>query len=137
MTGPLGTRLTRFVVGTAALLAAGTVATGCAASAGDLARTSCAHVTSSITLYDRATRATDQAEATRLKGLAYIELLSAIPIAAQAAYHDIQWEALSTTLSEASRVPEPVLVPALQSECQNADNSVFNQTPPPSSPTST
>lgn len=133
MTGPLGTRLTRFVVGTAALLAAGTVATGCAASAGDLARTSCAHVTSSITLYDRATRATDQAEATRLKGLAYIELLSAIPIAAQAAYHDIQWQSLSTTLSEANRVPESTLIPALTTQCHNVGGSVFNQSPPQTS----
>ena len=64
---------------------------------------------------------------------AYIQLLDAIPIAAQAAYHDIQWEALSATLSEANRVPEAELVPSLQTQCSAADNSVFNQPPPPSS----
>ncbi len=48
-------------------------------------------------------------------------LLPAIPIAAQAAYHDIQWEALSTTLSEANRVPESELEPSLRAQCQTAD----------------
>jgi len=60
--------------------------------------------------------------------------LAAIPIAAQAAYHDIQWESLSATLSEANRVPESTLIPALQAQCHNADASVFDQLPPPSSP---
>jgi len=133
VTARVRTRLTRFAVGATALLASGTVATSCAASAGDLARTSCAHVTNSITLYDRSMKATDPTEATRLKGLAYIELLSAIPIAAQAAYHDNQWESLSTTLSEASRVPEATLIPALQTQCRNADASVFGQQPPQTS----
>ena len=45
---------------------------------------------------------------------AYLQLLAAIPIAAQAAYHDITWEALSATLSEANRVPETELIPSLQ-----------------------
>ena len=82
-------------------------------------------------------RRVDQAILFAFIAIPFLAILAAIPVAAQAAYHDIQWEALSTTLSEASRVPEPVLVPALQAECQTADNSVFNQPPPPSSPTST
>ena len=72
--------------------------------------------------------------ATTLRNQAYLALLPAIPIAAQASYHDITWEPLSTTLSEANRVPESELVPSLRAQCQSADNSVFNQPPPPSSP---
>ena len=137
MTGGFRTRLARLVMGVIAVGAAGGALTACAASAGDLAQASCRHVHASLALLTEADHAADPTTAAGLRDRAYLALLPAIPIAAQAAYHDIQWEALSTTLSEASRVPEPVLVPALQAECQTADNSVFNQPPPPSSPAGT
>ena len=57
----------------------------------------------------------------------------ALPIAAQAAYRDGQWQALMTTVSESNRVPETTLVTALQQQCQQADSSTFDQAPPPSS----
>ena len=114
-------------------MASGGALTACAASAGDLAQASCKHVHASLALLAQADHAPDPTTAAKLRDRAYLALLPAIPIAAQAAYHDIQWEALSTTLSEANRVPEPVLVPSLQTQCQRADNSVFNQAPPPSS----
>jgi hypothetical protein len=117
-----------------ALAASGAALSACAASAGDLAKASCAHVNSSIALLHQASRTTDAAEAATLDERAYIQLLQAIPIAAQAAYHDIQWQSLATTLSEANRVPESTLLPALQAQCHNADTSVFGQLPPPSSP---
>ena len=131
MTAPAGARLARFAAGALALLASGSVIASCGASAGDLARASCVHVDASLALLHRAAGTTDSAEVTRLRGLAYIQLLQAIPIAAQAAYHDIQWESLATTLSEANRVPEATLIPALQAQCRTADSSVFSQVPPP------
>ena len=130
----VGTRLGRLVVGATALVASGAAVAACGASAGDLARASCVHVNTSINLYERSTKASEPAAATKLRDRAYIELLSAIPIAAQAAIHDIQWQTLSTTLSEANRVPEATLIPSLTTQCKNADASVFGQTPPPSSP---
>ena len=134
MTAPVRARLGRITAGTVAMVVAGSALTACAASAGDLARSSCAHVNASINLYEKAQRTSDPVAARALSGKAYVELLSAIPIAAQAAYHDIQWESLSATLSEANRVPESELLPSLRSQCQNADASVFGQQPPPSSP---
>ena len=117
-----------------AVIASGAALAACGASAGDLAKASCAHVNASLALYGRAAKTTDATTAATLREKAYIELLAAIPIAAQAAYHDIQWESLSATLSEANRVPESTLIPALQAQCHNADASVFDQLPPPSSP---
>ena len=126
-----GGRRGRIAAGATALVTAGLILSACAASAGDLAKASCAHVTTSIRLYERAGTTADPAAAKRLHDRAYLELLAAIPIAAQAAYHDIQWESLSTTLSEANRVPESELLPSLRAQCRTADGSVFGQLPPP------
>ena len=87
----------------------------------------------SLVLLDKADHTTDPAAAAKLRNQAYLALLPALPIAAQAAYHDIQWEALSATLSEANRVPESELVPSLETQCHAADSSVFDQAPPPTS----
>jgi len=133
VTRPIRACGTRVVAGALALVASGSVLAACGASAGDLARASCTHVNASIGLLDKATRTADPTRAGALREQAYVQLLTAIPIAAQAAYHDIQWESLSTTLSEANRVPESTLIPALQAQCHNADTSVFGQLPPPSS----
>jgi len=131
-TGPPA-RLIRLAVGVAALLASGAAVAACGASATDLAKASCAHVNSSIATLNQASHTADASKAASLRQKAYLDLLSAIPIAAQAAYHDIQWESLSATLSEANRVPESELVPALKAQCQSADSSVFGQPTPPSS----
>jgi hypothetical protein len=131
VTGTVRSRLGRLAAGAAAVVVVGAGVSACAASAGDLARASCAHVNTSIRLYERAGSTTDPTAAKRLRDRAYLELLAAIPIAAQAAYHDIQWESLSTTLSEANRVPESELLPSLRAQCRAADASVFDQQPPP------
>ena len=125
------TRLARLAVGLLAAVGAGTVLTACGASAGDLARASCTHVNASIRLLGQAAHTPDATRADALRAKAYLQLLEAIPIAAQAAYHDIEWQALSTTLSEANRVPEEELIPSLQTQCQAADSSPFGQAPPP------
>jgi hypothetical protein len=132
VTAPAGARLARFAAGVVALVASGSVVAACGASAGDLARASCVHVNASLALLRRADRSTDPTDASKLRARAYIQLLQAIPVAAQAAYHDVQWESLVTTLSEANRVPETTLVPALEAQCRTADSSVFGQVPPPS-----
>ena len=132
MIGTGGTRVARLAVGLMVVTVSGGALAACGASAGDLARASCSHVNTSLRLLTRAGQATDPVAATKLRNQAYLALLPAIPIAAQASYHDITWEALSTTLSEASRVPEADLVPALRAQCQRADSSVFNQPSPPS-----
>jgi len=129
-----GTRLARFVVGLMIVTASGSALAACGASAGDLARASCKHVTTSLGILTRAGQATDPVVAAKLRDQAYLALLPAVPIAAQASYHDITWQALSTTLSEVNRVPESELAASLRAQCQRADTSVFNQTPPPSSP---
>ncbi len=134
MTRPARARRGRLAAGALALVASGIALSACAASAGDLARSSCAHVNASIRLYERAASTPDPSTAAGLRSRAYLDLLQAIPIAAQAAYHDIQWESLSTTLSEANRVPESELLPALRAQCADADASVFGQLPPPSTP---
>ena len=131
VTGRFRFRLARFGLSLIAVMAVGSALTSCAASAGDLARASCKHVNASLALLTKADHTADPAAAAKLRSQAYVALLPAIPISAQAAYHDIQWEALSTTLSEANRVPESMLVPSLQAQCRSADNSVFNQAPPP------
>lgn len=133
MTTGVRTRLLRLIVGVVAVTASGTAVAACGASAGGLAKASCAHVNASLSLLNKAGHTTDASDAAELREKAYVQLLAAIPIAAQAAYHDIQWEALSATLSEANRVPENELVPSLQTQCQSADSSVFDQQPPPSS----
>ena len=134
MTTGARAHVARLAAGVVAVLISGGALTACGASAGDLAKASCSHVNASLALLSKARHATDPTTAASLREKAYIQLLDAIPIAAQAAYHDIQWEALSATLSEANRVPEAELIPSLQSQCATADSSVFNQPPPPSSP---
>jgi hypothetical protein len=81
----------------------------------------------------KAGRQTDPTVAEKLRQQAALQLDAALPIAAQAAYHDGQWQSLMTTLSESSRVPEATLVTALQEQCQQADSSTFGQPSPPSS----
>ena len=114
-------------VALAACVVAGAVATAC--SRGDaltLARQACDHVHRSIALYARSTtdppasRAADAAAAVA-------QLRAALPLAATAAGEDSQWQALVTTLSESSRVPESDLVPALQAQC--ADTATSGSTP--------
>jgi len=123
----------RFATGAVALVATGSVVAACGASAGDLAQTSCNHVNKSISLLDKASHATNSAQASALRYQAYVQLVSAIPIAA---YHNVQFESLSMTLAEANRVPEKTLIPSLQAQCHNVNASVFSQVPPTSSPAS-
>jgi hypothetical protein len=111
----------------------GTALGACGDNGTSLAKQACTHVNLSISLLHESAARTDPAEATELRDRAYLQLVAALPIAAQAAGQDAEWQALMTTLSEAGRVPEGTLVDALTQQCQVADSSTFNQAPPPSS----
>ncbi len=105
----------------------------CGNSGATLAKQACTHINRSITLLKKSELKVDEDDAARLKQEAYDQLRAALPIAAEAAYNDGQWQALMTTVSESNRVPETTLVGALQAQCKAADATIFGQTPPPSS----
>jgi hypothetical protein len=98
-----------------------------------LAKQACGHIDRSIQLLKESGHQADAATSAQLANQAYDQLRQALPIAAQAAYHDGEWQALMTTVSESNRVPETTLITALKDQCQQADSSPFNQAPPPAS----
>jgi hypothetical protein len=126
-------RLRVWAAGGVVAIGLGSVLSACGDNGTALAKQACTHVNLSLSLLQESDGRADQAEAAKLKERAYIELLTALPIAAQAAGHDDQWQALMTTISEGNRVPESTLVGALNAQCKVADSSTFNQPPPPSS----
>jgi hypothetical protein len=115
------------VVGLGAALSA------CGNSGAALAKQACGHVDRSLVLLTESAHQADPSSSSLLQQRAYLQLRQALPIAAQAAYHDGQWQALMTTVAESNRVPETTLVGALKAQCRQADASVFGQSPPPSS----
>jgi hypothetical protein len=123
----------RAVLAVAIVFVLGASLAACSNQGIGLARQACDDVGRSITLLHQADRSQDPSSSAELHRRAYVELVAALPIAAQATYVDNQWQALMTTLSQSGQVPEAELVPALRAECRLANNSVFNQTPPPSS----
>ncbi len=98
-----------------------------------LARQACTHINQSIALLKKAQLQPTGTDHGAIEQEAYDQLRLALPIAAEAAYHDGQWQALMTTVSESNRVSETILEPALVVQCAQADQSTFNQPPPPSS----
>lgn len=119
---PRPTRPTRRLATAAAVaaLGAGGMA-GCASSdALALARQACGHVQRSLTLYRAAQGASSPADQQARTQQALGELRLALPLAATAAGEAPQWQALMTTLTESSRVPEGDLVIALQQQCADA-----------------
>ena len=125
--------LPRWATGLVIVVGCGLGLAACAGNGQSLARAACVHVNRSITLYKQATADSDPTSAATLNQEAYIQLVDALPIAAQAAGKDSQWQALMTTVSESSRVSESHLVGALTDQCGVADQSSPFQ-PAPSSP---
>jgi hypothetical protein len=123
----------RLAVGGIIAIGLGAGLSACGNNGTALAKQACTHVNLSLSLLHRSGAGTDQAESATLKEQALVQLLTALPIAAQAAGQDEQWQALMTTISESNRVPETTLVDALTAQCRLADSSAFNQPPPPSS----
>ncbi|MDA8149182.1 MAG: hypothetical protein M0Z93_10465 [Actinomycetota bacterium] len=104
--------------------------TACSSSGVTLAREACSHVNRSIALYTRSLHDSPK-EAGVLQEQAYLQLRFALPIAAQAATSNAQWQALMTTLSETNRVSEHYLLQALRAQCGEADSSTAGQPTPP------
>ena len=119
------------IVTVVALLGAGGLAAGCSnTDALTLVRQACGHVQRSIDLYRTAASAPTPAAQQAGQAAALAQLRLALPLAASAAGESAQWQAFMTTLEESSRVPESVLVDALQQQC--ADVAAGAQPGPPS-----
>ena len=125
--------LTRLAVGIVATIALGAGLEACGNNGTGLARQACHYVNRSLALLAQASSQSDTTRSTALVQQAAAELRMALPIAANAAYNDGQWQALMTEVSESNRVPEELLVPGLVAQCKVADSSTFNQPAPPSS----
>jgi hypothetical protein len=111
----------------------GAALSACGNDGTSLAKQACSHIDRSLELLKESGHQSDATKSAQLADQAYDQLRQALPIAAQAAYRDGQWQALMTTVSESNRVPEATLITALQQQCQQADSSAFDQAPPPSS----
>jgi hypothetical protein len=130
---PLPARFRRLVAGTVVVIGLGATLSACSNNGAVLAKQACGHVNRSLNLLTEASHQSNATVANHLQQQAYIQLRQALPIAAQAAYRDGQWQSLMTTVSESNRVPETTLVQSLRAQCQQADSSNFGQSPPPSS----
>ncbi len=133
LSDPRGRAAGRLLVAAGVTIGLAVGLSACGNSGTALAKQACSHVNRSISLLAESGHQTDAGQTADLQQQAYNQLRDALPIAAQAAYQDGQWQALMTTISESNRVPESTLVSALQAQCQQADSSTFNQAPPPSS----
>jgi hypothetical protein len=110
-------------VAAATIAAASVLITGCATQNGEaLAKQACTYVNSSIATYESSLTGKTPAEKTHLQDEAYDSLQLALQPAALATGDNGQWQALMTTISESSRVPEGVLVSALDQQCAVADD---------------
>ena len=116
-----------------AVVSLGVGLAACGNSGQDLARQACAHVHRSVALLGEAGKEPGTARSATLNNQALAQLRAALPIAAEAAYDDGQWQALMTTLSESNRVAPTLLVPALTQQCAVAESGPFNQPGPTSS----
>ena len=111
-------RLLACIAGSAAC---GLALGGCAYTNGvALAQQACAHVERSVALYTSSEHGRAPATAAQDRAKALAQLRQALPIAARAAGDSGEWQALMTTLSESSRVPEHLLVHALRRQCRIA-----------------
>jgi hypothetical protein len=129
-----GSRTARILT-LAAAVALGTGLAGCANDqALTLARKACSHVERSLAIYRNVEQTPGSARAASEQARAVAQLRSALPIAAIAAGEAPQWQALMTTLSESTRVPESALVDALEAQCAATSTNGFV---PPASPVTT
>lgn len=130
-------RLARVARGSVAvaglLLAGGGVMSACSNGGTSLAQEACVHVGRSIRLFTRAEHDTSQAAAARNAKKAIVQLEQAEQLAAQANSANPAYNPLMTTLQEIGRTSEANLIPALQAQCDAANNPTA-QGPVPSGP---
>ena len=102
-----------------AAASAGLVLASCGSGAAlSEARTACHGVQRSLATYAKAQQAKDPVLREQLTAKAQSLLLAAQAPAARATSGDGSFNALQTSISEASRVPEGLLVESLRRECQ-------------------
>ncbi len=112
-------RLRRAIIGAGTLAFVGIAASGCGNSGAiSDAQSACRQVSKSIALYASITPSTPADQAAQIASMAQSELLAALPHAAAATSADGTYNALMTTIGEASRVPENLLIPALKAQCR-------------------
>lgn len=107
----------------------GLALSGCSDQGVSLARQACSHVKQSLTDFRESQDNPDAGTAEHLSREARLQLLYALPIAAQANSENGQWNALMTTISEVARVDESHLVDALHAQCKLADSNQPDQGP--------
>jgi hypothetical protein len=118
----LSRRSIRALVAAGAITTASIATSACGTQNGlALAKQACAYVNSSITTYESSLAIKDATTKAEVQQKAYNELQLALQPAALATTDNSQWQALMTTISESSRVPEGVLVSALQQQCAVAN----------------
>ncbi|MEI8051900.1 MAG: hypothetical protein WCI12_10760 [Actinomycetes bacterium] len=107
------------VASAAGALVAGIALSACGNGAAiSQAKIACDRIDHSIRDLQRATAKEGTPEGAILKAKAQSELLSALAPAAAATSADGSFNALMTTISEAGRVPEALLVDALAAQCK-------------------
>ena len=119
-----------WATGLVVIIGCGLGLAACSGNGQALAQAACVHVDKSISLYKQGIATTDPTRSAALDQQAYVQLVDALPLAAQAAGKDSQWQALMTTVSESSRVSESHLVGALTDQCGMADQSNPFEPPP-------
>jgi hypothetical protein len=113
----------RFIIAFGAIVILSTVLTSCATQDGDaLAKQACGYVSSSLNLYESSLAGKTPHEKTHLQDDAYDQLQLGLQPASLAAGDDGEWQGLMATIGESSRVPEGLLVGALQQQCQLAQD---------------
>ncbi len=104
------------------LLAGGSVMGACSNGGTSLAQEACVHIDTSIRLFTRAEHESSQSVAARDAKKAIVQLEQAEQLAAQANSADPAYNPLMTTLQEIGRTSEANLIPALQAQCDAANN---------------
>jgi outer membrane PBP1 activator LpoA protein len=116
--GRLKSWSSRSVLALGAIVVLSSVVTSCATQDGDaLAKQACGYVNTSINLYKSSLSHKSPQEKTHLQDEAYDQLELGLQPASLAAGDDGQWQGLMATIGESSRVPEGLLVNALQQQC--------------------
>jgi hypothetical protein len=101
-----------------ALLAVGLSSCSSSAALGN-ARTACRHIDTSLKTYRESTLpGLSGQETAALEAKAQAQLLAALAYAASATSDDGSYNALMTTIQEADRVPEGLLVRSLSRQCK-------------------
>jgi hypothetical protein len=97
----------RIVVAVLIATGLGASLSACGNSGTALAKQACTHINRSIRLLEQSDHQPDHARAAQLAEQAYDQLRAALPIAAQAAFHDGQWQGQHDLRPDATALVDP------------------------------